>query len=281
MQPTSHLTQVDPSNNFQGKVVCVTGANGGIGKVITQAFARAGASVWALDIQSPSTSVPQPASPQTDPNTPSAPSLNIHSLLLDVRAPEQWKHCVDQVLAIDKKIDVLIQCASVVKFASIESTSLADWRNVLEINLDGVFLGIKTILPIMKKQRRGVLLQIGSYLASRPSPGLASYCVSKAAVETLTRTAALEAAAASPDIRVNAILPGGVKTGIWKSHPAWNQLVQVGKSENAAFQALANSTPQKRFAEPEEIAQLSLYLASDAARFVTGALWSIDGGITA
>jgi NAD(P)-dependent dehydrogenase (short-subunit alcohol dehydrogenase family) len=200
---------------------------------------------------------------------------------LDVRDPEQWKQCVDQVLAIDKKIDVLIQCASVVKFASIESTSLADWRNVLEINLDGVFLGIKTILPIMKKQRRGVLLQIGSYLASRPSPGLASYCVSKAAVETLTRTAALEAAAASPDIRVNAILPGGVKTGIWKSHPAWNQLVQVGKSENAAFQALANSTPQKRFAEPEEIAQLSLYLASDAARFVTGALWSIDGGITA
>ncbi len=107
MQPTSHLTQVDPSNNFQGKVVCVTGANGGIGKVITQAFARAGASVWALDIQSPSTSVPQPASPQTDPNTPSATSLNIHSLLLDVRDPEQWKQCVDQVLAIDKKIDVL------------------------------------------------------------------------------------------------------------------------------------------------------------------------------
>lgn len=258
-----------------GKTICITGAAGGIGQAIANAFAQAGASVWAMDLPVSPTTVEDTANPSE------AIAIKIQSVSLDVRNQDQWQQAIERVLIQDKKIDVLIQCASIVQYASIESTSLSDWRNVLQTNLDGVFLGIKTVMPIMKTQRSGVMLQIGSYLAARPMPGLASYCVSKAAVETLTKTAALEAAAVSPNIRVNAILPGGVKTDIWKAHPAWKQLMGIGKSESAAFQALASTTPQKRFAEPEEIAQLALFLASDAARFVTGALWSIDGGITA
>lgn len=256
--------------SFAGKTICITGAMGGIGQAIVEAFANSGASVWAFDLA---------ASSSDQVGSPTCGSIRHRAL--DVTSASQWKSCTEEVLQASGKVDVLIQCASIVHFATLDSTSYEQWKKVLGVNLDGVFLGIQTVLPMMKKQKQGVLLQIGSYLAKRPMPGLASYCVSKAAVETLTRVAALEAAAASPAIRVNAILPGGVKTAIWKSHPAWKHLVTVGKSEAAAFQALASSTPQKRFSEPDEIAQLSLYLASDAAAFVTGACWSIDGGITA
>lgn len=275
---TPNTTNLPPNSPtpFAGKTICITGAAGGIGQAIAVAFAQAGASVWAFDL-----AVPTPESNTPPESNTTAATGAITHRALDVTSASQWQSCINEVIQTESKVDVLIQCASIVHFATLESTSYEQWKKVLDVNLDGVFLGIQTVLPIMKKQKQGVLLQIGSYLASRPMPGLASYCVSKAAVETLTRVAALEAAAASPAIRVNAILPGGVKTSIWKSHPAWKHLLTIGKSENAAFQALAATTPQKRFSEPHEIAQLSLYLASDAAAFVTGACWSIDGGITA
>jgi NAD(P)-dependent dehydrogenase (short-subunit alcohol dehydrogenase family) len=160
--------------------------------------------------------------------------------------------------------------------APIAETSLADWRRVMAVNLDGAFLTLKAAMKAMRDG--GAIVLTASAAGVKAEPGIAAYAASKAAVIQLARVAAKEGA---PRIRVNAIAPGGVETAIWSDQPFFADLVEKTGSEEAAYRALAGKgTPLARFAKPEEIAAQIAFLLSDAAAFTTGTCLVADGGYT-
>ena len=158
----------------------------------------------------------------------------------------------------------------------IEESSLADWRQVMSVNLDGVFLTLKAAMRAMK-DHGGAIVLTASAAGLKAEPGIAAYGASKAAVIHLARIAAREGA---PNrIRVNSIAPGGVETPIWTNVPFFADLVKSTGSEQAAFQSIGSvATPLGRFARPEEIAEQIAFLLSDRSGFVTGACLVSDGG---
>ena len=166
-------------------------------------------------------------------------------------------------------IDVLVNAAGHISSGSIEDTSLAAWDALMEINVRAVFCLMQQALPSIIS-RHGNVVNVSSVTGLRAFPGVLAYCVSKAAVDQLTRCAALELAAKG--VRVNAVNPGVVITEIHK---------RGGMSDDAyaAFLERSKQThPIGRVGEPSEIAELVFYLASDRATWITGATYSIDGG---
>ena len=159
---------------------------------------------------------------------------------------------------------------------AIADTSLADWRRVMSVNLDGAFLTLKAAMGAMKS-RGGAIVITASAAGGKAEPGVAAYGASKAAVIHLARVAAKEGA---PDgIRVNSIAPGGVETPIWSSMSFFQDLVTKTGSEEAAYRALGGmATPLGRYAKPEEIASQIAFLLSDQTAFTTGACLVSDGG---
>jgi NAD(P)-dependent dehydrogenase (short-subunit alcohol dehydrogenase family) len=158
----------------------------------------------------------------------------------------------------------------------ILETSFADWRQVMSVNLDGVFLTLQAAMRAMQGSG-GAIVLTASAAGIRAEPGIAAYGSSKAAVIHLARIAAREGAASG--IRVNAIAPGGVETPIWRNVPFFEQMVRSTGSEQAAFDAMgAAASPMARFARPAEIAAQIAFLLSDSAGFVTGACLVADGG---
>lgn len=157
----------------------------------------------------------------------------------------------------------------------LEST-LADWRRVMAINLDGAFLTLQAAMRAMQSNG-GAIVLTASVAGLKAEPGIAAYGASKAGVIQLARVAAKEGAANR--IRVNAIAPGGVETPIWNNVPFFADLVRSTGSEEAAFEAMsAAATPLGRFARPEEIAEQIAFLLSDASAFTTGTCLVSDGG---
>lgn len=158
--------------------------------------------------------------------------------------------------------------------APIAETSLADWRRVMAVNLDGAFLTLKAALASI--QGEGAIVLTASAAGLKAEPNIAAYAASKAAVIQLARVAAREAA---PRVRVNAIAPGGTETAIWSAQPFFTDLLARTGSEDAAYRALAGAaTPLGRFAKPEEIADAIAFLLSPRAAFITGACLTADGG---
>jgi len=162
----------------------------------------------------------------------------------------------------------------------IESLSFAEWRRVLSVNLDGVFLTLQAAMRAIRAGGDGgAIVLTASAAGVKAEPGIAAYGASKAAVIHLARIAAKEGA---PDkIRVNSIAPGGVETPIWTNLPFFQDLVKSTGSQAAAYEAMAKmATPLGRYAEPEEIAEQIAFLLSDKAAFMTGACLVTDGGYT-
>jgi len=158
----------------------------------------------------------------------------------------------------------------------IETLSFAEWRRVLSVNLDGVFLTLQAAMRAMKGNG-GAIVLTASAAGIKAEPGIAAYGASKAAVIHLARIAAKEGAAAG--IRVNCIAPGGVETPLWSEVPFFQDLVQARGSVEAAFAALGSqATPLGRLAKAEEMAAQILFLLSDQAGFTTGACLVSDGG---
>jgi 2-keto-3-deoxy-L-fuconate dehydrogenase len=161
---------------------------------------------------------------------------------------------------------------------TIEDSSLADWRRVMSVNLDGAFLTLKAAMGAMKGNGGSIVLT-ASAAGLKAEPGIAAYGASKAGVIHLARIAAREGAANR--IRVNSIAPGGVETPIWAGMPFFAEMVRDKGSEEAAFAAIgAAATPMGRFAQPEEIAAQIAFLLSDSCGFVTGSCFVSDGGYT-
>jgi NAD(P)-dependent dehydrogenase (short-subunit alcohol dehydrogenase family) len=246
---------------FGGKVALVTGATSGIGRACAIAFASAGAKVACVGRKEGGLQAVSDEIRQLD-----AEAL---ALQADLAAAGEAERAVAETVKAFGGIDVLVNAAGHISSGTIENTSLQAWDDMMNVNVRAPYQLMQKALPSLI-ERRGNIVNVSSVTGLRAFPGVLAYCVSKAALDQLTRCASLELAAKG--VRVNAVNPGVVVTEIHK---------RGGMSEEAyaAFLEHSKTThPLGRTGRPEEIAALVLFLASDEASWVTGATYSIDGG---
>ena len=260
-----------PAGRVAGKFALVAGGASGIGRSVAVLLAAEGAAVAVADRD-------ETGARETAARIAAAGGV-AQAHPLDVTSEEAWRTTTDALLAAAGRLDVLVNAAGVSYAQPIADMPLAEWRRVLAVNLDGVFLGTQAALRAMRPRKQGSVVNIASAAGIKAIPGAAAYCTSKAGVVMLSRAAALEAAA--DGVRVNCVLPGGVKTPLWRQMAFWPEFVAQHGNEDAAFAALGQNVPLKRYAEPDEVARAILYLASDESAYVTGAELVIDGGYTA
>jgi NAD(P)-dependent dehydrogenase (short-subunit alcohol dehydrogenase family) len=262
-----------PSGRVAGKVALVTGAASGIGRATALLLAREGASVAVTDRdeQGAAATARELLSEQRK------------SLVygLDVTAEADWTATIENVLEIWGQLDILVNNAGISFGKPVTEMTLDEWRAVMAVNMDGVFLGTKHAVQAMRKGRGGSIVNISSASGLKAAPGASAYCTSKAGVRLFSKSVALECAQAGDNIRVNCVLPGGVVTPMWESMEFWQEMAGGEGGAAAAWEAMGQTVPLKRYAQPEEVAQAVLYLASDEAQYVTGAELVIDGGYTA
>lgn len=245
---------------FTGKVAFVTGATSGIGQACAMAFAQAGANVVCVGRK-------EDALMELEQKIREISSGVL--IRADLVQEDEAERAVQHAVGVFGGIDVLVNAAGHISSGTIETTSLQAWDDMMNVNVRASFVLMQKATPSLI-ERRGNIVNISSVTGLRAFPGVLAYCVSKAALDQLTRCAALELAAKG--VRVNAVNPGVVVTQIHK---------RGGMSEEAyaAFLEHSKSThPLGRTGTPEEIASLVLYLASDDASWITGATYSIDGG---
>ena len=246
---------------FAGKVALVTGATSGIGQACAIAFATAGAKVACVGRKENALQVVSERIRALD-----SEALTINA---DLSATAEAERVVNETATKFGGIDVVVNAAGHISSGTIENTSLEAWDEMMNVNVRAAFQLMQKAVPSLI-ERRGNIVNVSSVTGLRAFPGVLAYCVSKAALDQLTRCASLELAAKG--VRVNAVNPGVVVTEIHK---------RGGMSEAAyaAFLEHSKTThPLGRTGRPEEIAALVLFLASDEASWVTGATYSIDGG---
>lgn len=202
----------------------------------------------------------------------------VSTLAFDVADPERWAQAAEFIKAQYGRLDWAIVNAGVSHSALITDTDIVEWRRVMSTNLDGAFLTLRTVMSLMRDNAQGgAIVVTASAAALKAEPGIGAYAASKAGLLQLMRVAAKEGA---PDIRVNAIAPGGVETPMWSSMPWFADMVREAGSERAAFDQLAKlATPLARYAKADDVARLIVMLLSDEAP-VTGATLVVDGGYT-
>jgi NAD(P)-dependent dehydrogenase (short-subunit alcohol dehydrogenase family) len=247
---------------LDNRMALITGGSRGLGQAMACALAEAGASVALTGRDLPRV---QEAAAEMQ----TATGQICRGYACDVTHEEQVKTLVAQVLADFGQIDILINNAGVNIRGPIEQLSLAEFRQVQDTNVTGMWLVCREVGPFMKARRYGRVINIGSMLSLVSLPERTPYAASKGAVLQLTRTLALEWAPYA--ITVNAMLPGPFGTEMNRS------LI----NDPEKYQAFVDKIPLGRWGEPEEIGGLAVFLASDAASFITGAGVSIDGGWTA
>jgi NAD(P)-dependent dehydrogenase (short-subunit alcohol dehydrogenase family) len=246
---------------FTGKVAFVTGATSGIGQACAIAFATAGAKVVCVGRKTEAL-----ADVERRIRELGSEALTIKA---DLSLEQESERVVAKAISAFGGIDVLVNAAGHISNGTIESTSLQAWDDMMNVNVRAVFQLMQKALPSLI-ERRGNIVNVSSVTGLRAFPGVLAYCVSKAALDQLTRCTSLELAAKG--VRVNAVNPGVVVTQIHK---------RGGMDEEAytAFLEHSKTThPLGRTGRPEEIAALVLFLASDQASWITGATYSIDGG---
>lgn len=246
---------------FTGKVAFVTGATSGIGHASAIAFANAGAKVVGVGRKTEALNDVEKQIREMG-----AEVLTIEADLSEVQEAER---AVQRAQEVFGGIDILVNAAGHLSNGTIENTTLQAWDDMMDVNVRAVFQLMQKALPSLI-ERRGNIVNVSSVTGLRAFPGVLAYCVSKAALDQLTRCASLELA--SKGVRVNAVNPGVVVTQIHK---------RGGMNDDAyaAFLEHSKTThPLGRTGRPEEIADLILFLASDRASWITGATYSIDGG---
>ena len=244
------------SNQLEGKTAFVTGGTGGIGAAICTRFAAEGASVIAADLQLAGELPP-----------------GVEFVQFDVTREDGVISTFSELESRWDKLDILVNAAGIEIEETIENTTLEQWNRIFAINVTGTFLTSKYALPLLRKSGNASLINFGSYDGYIADPGLAAYCATKGAVHALTRAMACDH---GPEgIRVNAICPGYVNTPMLQSF-----FGESGDIESLK-QAVRDVHPMRNFGEPEDIANLVNWLASDEARYASGQLWIIDGGLSA
>jgi 3(or 17)beta-hydroxysteroid dehydrogenase len=251
-------------SKLTNKVAVVTGAARGIGHAIASLFHREGAHVILTDIDAQA-------------GAAAAAQIGCRFEPLDVQREADWHRLASLVPAID----ILVNNAGITGFEQgaiahdPEHASLADWRAVHAVNLDGTFLGCRYAIGAMKGKGTGAIVNISSRSGLVGIPLAAAYASSKAAIRNHSKTVALYCAQQGWKIRCNSIHPAAILT------PMWEPMLGNGPDREARMAALVADTPLKRFGTVEEVAAIALMLASDDATYITGAEFTIDGGLLA
>ena len=245
---------------LKDKVAIITGAGSGIGKASALAFAREGAKVVVADWGE--------ATGQETVELIKKQKGKAIFVKVDVSSSSDVENLVKQCLAAYGQVDILFNNAGIVKMGALHETSEQDWDQVINVNLKGVFLCSKAVIPQMLKQGQGKIVNTASIAGLVGFDQLAPYCASKGGIIALTREMAIEYA--PKKINVNCIAPGVIKTAMTKDM----------LNDPATAQGFAAGTPYPRLGEPEDIALAAVYLASDESDFVTGEVLVVDGGWT-
>ncbi len=257
-------------SRLEGKIALITGAARGIGQAISELFFAEGAQVILSDIID---DIGEAAA-----NEISTDSKYIH---LDVSLEEDWERAAAFIANEYGRLDIVVNNAGITGFLEAqgphdpENLDLASWHKVHETNLDGVALGCKYGIQLMKKSNHASIVNISSRSGIVGIPAATAYASSKAAVRNHTKSVALYCAEKSYPIRCNSIHPGAIFT------PIWDTMLGEGKQREATIKEISSGIPLGVMGQPEDVAYAALYLASDESKYVTGIELNIDGGILA
>ena len=246
---------------LEGKVAFVTGAAAGIGAAVARRFAAEGAAVALADVRTEDGAALGQALEAAGHRTCFVP--------LDVTSETEWREAVAEATRMLGGPTVLVNNAGIYARRLIESTSTAQLDHMLNVNVKGVFLGIKAVLPAMRAAGGGSIVNLSSVAGLLGSGVSSDYNASKGAVRILTKCAAIQHA--NDNIRCNSVHPGPIETDMGR------EAVPVGAPREQRLQ----ETPLGRLGTPEEVANAILFLASDESSYVTGSELVVDGGFTA
>jgi NAD(P)-dependent dehydrogenase (short-subunit alcohol dehydrogenase family) len=236
---------------LKDKIVLITGAAGAIGKAMMAAVGAAGATAVTTDL----------AGKGAD-----------HAL--DVTSEQDWLRVIAEIGRTHDRLDGLVNAAGLAALGNVEETDFATWRRILAVNLDGTFLGCKHGLALLKK-RGGAIVNMSSVAGLIGGHNFAAYNASKGGVRLLTKSVALHGARLSPQVRCNSVHPAFLEG------PMVDAMLEQTNFPDAARARITRDIPLGRLGTPAEVADMCVYLLSDESRFVTGAEFVIDGGLTA
>lgn len=245
-------------SRLAGRIALITGSASGIGFATAMLFAAQGATVILSDKNEKQLAAA--FSQLTRDNEQHC------AMALDVTSEDEWKSVTSRIHSTFGRLDVLVNNAGHGIGNSIEETSLAEWRAIMAVNLDSVFLGTKYGLPLLKRSGRGAIVNVSSIIGLVALPQSGSYSASKAGVRLFTKVTALECAKERNGVRANSVHPGQTQTPLF--------------GDPAASRELLARIPMDRIGQPSEIAEAIAFLASDESSFVTGTELVVDGGYT-
>jgi meso-butanediol dehydrogenase/(S,S)-butanediol dehydrogenase/diacetyl reductase len=246
--------------NFAEKIVIVTGAASGMGAATAREFRAAGAKVIIVD-RNPS--LAEQVGREIDADA---------IVIGDVSDSAFGRHAIDAAISRHGRLDVLVNAAGIIVRADALGTTDDQWQRIMNVNVSGLFFMSRAAIAVMKQQRSGAIVNFGSIWGEVGAAGVVAYCASKGAVHQITRAMALDHV--KDGIRINAVCPGEVNTPMLAAERSGPVTAEV-------LRRLAETVPLGRLAEPVEIARVVLFLASDAASYMTGATVNVDAGYTA
>lgn len=252
-------------HRLDGKVAIITGAASGMGLAITQTFAQEGAKVVAADVQM---ELLKEETEKINNN-----GGDVLAVKLDISSPEAWSEVIQETIKTYGKVDILVNNAAISLGKDVKTITLDEWNKVITVNATGTLLGMQSVIPEMQKNEQGSIINISSIggIVGGAADGFdVAYSASKGAVRSMSKHAAQ--VLAKDKIRVNSVHPGAMRT----------KMVEESIKQNPDIEkSIVNNYPlPPHLGEPEDLAYLIVFLASDESQFATGSEFTIDGGFT-